>query len=150
MKRIILSLMFLYFLTPSFAAEPTFPTLGKQSIPYEKLISEKNTILLIWATWCPSCRREIERLSRERIIFEGIDIWYVNTGEKPSAVMRYADAKKLSDSIRDRVVLDKESYVAQRFSVTGIPTYIFFKDDKPVFKSYFLNDKVLKKVFGKE
>jgi len=150
MKRIILALMFFCFLTPSFAAEPIFPTLDKQSISYEKLISQKNTILFIWATWCPSCRRELEKLSRERIFAEGIDVWYIDTGEKTSAVTRYANAKKLSDNIRDRIILDKEGYIAQRFLVTAIPTYIFFKDGEPVFKSYFYNHEVLEKVFGKE
>jgi len=148
MKRIILALILFCFLTPSFAAEPIFPTLDEENISYEKLISQKNTILFIWATWCPSCRRELEKLSRKRIFFEGIDVWYVDTGEKASAVTRYAKAKKLSDSIRDRIILDKEGYIAQRFSVTAIPTYIFFKNGEPVFKSYFLNDEILEKVFG--
>ena len=150
MKRIILVLMFFCCLTPSFAAERMFPTLDKESVSYEKLISQKNTILFIWATWCPTCRRELEKLSRERIFFEGIDVWYINTGEAAPTIERYATAKKLSDGIRDRIILDTEGYIAQRFSVTAIPTYIFFKDGEPIFKSYFLNDEVLEKVFGKE
>jgi len=150
MKRIILVFLFFCFLTPSFAAERIFPTLDRESMSYEKLISQKNTILFIWATWCPSCRRELEKLSRERIFFEGIDVWYVDTGEKASVVTRYANAKKLSDSIRKRIILDKESYIAQKFSVTAVPTYIFFKDGQLVLKSYFLNDAVIEKVFGKE
>ena len=150
MKRIILILLFFCFLSPSFAVERVFRTLDTESIPYEKLVSQKNTILFIWATWCPGCRRELQRLSRERIFFEGIDVWYVDTGEKASAVTRYANAKKLSNSIRDRIIIDKEGYIAQRFSVTAIPTYIFFKDGQPVFKAYFLNDEIIEKVFGKE
>jgi len=150
MKRIILTLMFFCFLAPSFAVERTFATLDEKKISYEKLISQKNTILFIWATWCPSCRRELEKLSKERIFFEGIDVWYVDVGEKVSAVKRYANAKKLNDSIKNRIILDKNGYIAQKFSVTAIPTYIFFKDGQQVSKSYFLNDQVLEKVFGKE
>lgn len=149
MKRIILALMFFCFLTPSFAAERIFPTLDSESISYEKLTSQKNTILFIWATWCPGCRRELERLSKERIFLEGIDVWYIDTGEKTSTVIRYANTKKLSDSIRDRIILDKEGYIARRLSVNAIPTYIFFKDGQPVFKSYSFNGEVLEKVFGK-
>ena len=150
MKRIILTLMFFCFLAPSFAVERTFATLDEENISYEKLISQKNTILFIWATWCPSCRRELEKLSKERIFFEGIDVWYVDVGEKASAVKHYANAKKLSDSIKNRIILDKNGYIAQKFSVTAIPTYIFFKDGQLVSKSYFLNDEVLEKAFGKE
>ncbi len=150
MKRIVLILMFLCFLTPSFAAEIIFDALDKEGISYEKLISQENTILFIWATWCPSCRRELEKLSKERIFFEGINVWYVDIGEKASTVRSYATAKKLNDSIRDKIILDKKGYIAQKFSVTAIPTYIFFKDGQLVSKSYFLNDAVLEKVFGKE
>jgi len=150
MKRIVLALMLFCFLSPSFAAEQTFPTLEKESISYKKLISQKNTILFIWATWCPSCRRELEKLSRERIFFKDVNVWYVDTEEKASTVTHYANEKKLSDSIRDKIILDKEAYIAQKFSVTAIPTYIFFKDGESVFKSYFLNDELLEKVFGKE
>jgi len=150
MKRIILSLLLLCFFAPSFAAQRTFPTLDGKSISYEKLISQKNTILFTWATWCPSCRRELERLSRERVFFEGIDVWYVDTGEKASVVEKYVTAKNLGDGIWDRIVLDKEGYIAQKFSVISIPTYLFFKNGKQVFKSYYFDDKVLEKVFGEE
>ncbi len=150
MKRIILSLLLFCFFTPSFAAERRFPTLDGKSISYDKLISEENTILFTWATWCPSCRRELERLSRERVFFEGINVWYVDIGEETSVVERYVTAKSLNDNIRSRIVLDREGYVAQKFSVTGIPTYLFFKDGKRVFKSYYFDDEVLEKVFGKE
>jgi len=150
MKRIILVLVFFCFLVPSFAAERIFPRLNKEDISYEKLISQKDVILFIWATWCPTCRRELEKLSRERIFFEDTDVWYVNVGEKTSTVERYVRSKKLNDSIKNRIVLDEEGYIAQRFSVSAIPTYVFFKSGQPVFKSYFLNEDVLEKVFGKK
>ena len=149
MKKIVLILMFLCFLTPSFAAEIIFDTLDKEGISYEKLISQENTILFIWATWCPSCRRELEKLSKERIFFEGITVWYVDTGEKASTVRSYATAKKLNDSIRDKIILDKKGYIAQKFSVTAIPTYLFFKNGEFVQQAYYLDQGMLEKVFGK-
>ena len=150
MKRIILILMFLCFLAPSFAAEIIFDTLGEERIAYEKLISSKNTILFIWATWCPSCRRELEKISEARIFYEAIDFWYVDTGERASTVKSYVKEKKLTDNIRDRIILDKKGYIAQKFSVIGIPTYLFFKNGKQVLSSYYFDDQLLEKVFGKE
>ena len=150
MKRIILVLVFFCFLVPSFAAERIFPRLDKEGISYEKLISQKDVILFIWATWCPTCRRKLQKLSKDRIFFEDVDVWYINTGEEKSTVERYATKTELNSSIRDRVILDKAGYIAQRFSVTAIPTYIFFKNSEPILKSYFINDELLKKVFGEE
>lgn len=150
MKKLIIILIALCLLSPCFAAERTFYTLNNEAISSEKLISYPNTILFVWATWCPSCRRELEKLSRECMSCKGINVWYVDTGEKASIVMRYANVKELSDSIRDRIILDKEGYIVQRFSVIAIPTYIFFKDGELVFKSYFCNDEIIEKVFGKE
>lgn len=150
MRRIVLILVFFCFLVPGFSAEEKFPTLDHKGIYYTKLISSKNSVLFIWATWCPSCRRELEELSRERVFFENVDFWYVNTGEDAATVKSYVEAKRLSDSIRDRIVLDQQGYIAGKFSVISIPTYIFFKDREPVFRSYFLNQEVIEKVFGKE
>jgi len=150
MKRIILTLVFVCFLGFGFAAEQIFPTLNNKNISYEKLFSKKNTILFTWATWCPTCRRELQKLSRDCIFFEDVDVWYINTGEEKVMVERYAMRTELNSSIRDRVILDKAGYIAQRFSVTAIPTYIFFKNSEPILKSYFINDELLEKVFGGE
>jgi len=147
MKKIVLILMFFCFLTPSFAAQRTFSTLDNENIDYQELISKENTVLFIWATWCPSCRRELEKLSRDRVFFEDINVWYVNTGEKKSAVEKYVATKDLNSIIKDRIILDREGYIAGKFSVNAIPTYIFFQNGEPVSKSYYLDDEILEKVF---
>lgn len=150
MKKFIILLITLCLFSPCFAAEKIFYTLGDEAISFEKLISYPNTILFVWATWCPSCRRELKSFSRERIFFENVAVWYVNTGEKESAVKRYADAKKFTSTMRNRIILDKDNYVAEKFSVSAIPTFIFLKDGQPIFKSYFLDEELLKKIFGEE
>jgi len=150
MKKFVLVLMFFCFLAPSFAAQITFSTLDNEKATYQELISKENTVLFIWATWCPSCRRELEKLSRDRIFFEDINVWYVNTGEKKSVVERYVTTKDLNNIIRDRIILDQEGYIAGKFSVNTIPTYIFFKNGEPVSKSYYLDDEILEKVFKEE
>ena len=147
MKKIVLILMFFCFLTPSFAAQRTFSTLDNENIDYQELISKENTVLFIWATWCPSCRRELGRLSEKRIFFKDISVWYINTGENKSSVKAYTNAKDLNSTIKNKIILDQEGYIAQKFSVTGIPTYIFFKNGEPAFKSYYLDNELLEKVF---
>jgi len=150
MKKLITILIALCLLSPCFAAERTFYTLNNEAVSSEKLISYPNTILFVWATWCPSCYRELKLLSQKRIFFEDVVIWYINTGEEKSAVTRYADAKKLTSTVRDKIILDKYGYIAGKFSVFAIPTFIFFKDGQPIYKSYFLDKELLEKVFGAE
>lgn len=150
MKKLIIILITLCLLSPCFAAEKTFYTLGDESISFEKLISHPNTILFVWATWCPSCRRELKSLSQKRIFFENVNVWYVSTGEKESVVRRYADAKKMASTVRNRIILDTDGYIAEKLLVSAIPTFIFFKDGQPIYKSYFLDNELLEKVFGEE
>jgi len=147
MKKIILILLFFCFIAPSFAAQRNFSILNDESITYDKMISQENTVLLLWATWCPSCRRELGRLSEKRIFFKDISVWYINTGENKSSVKAYTNAKDLNSTIKNKIILDQEGYIAQKFSVTGIPTYIFFKNGEPAFKTYYLDNELLEKVF---
>lgn len=148
MKRTILLLLLFCFFIPAFAGEKIFYTLDNKRLSHAKLISGSNTILFIWTTWCPGCRRELEKLSQKYISFDDIEVWYIATGENKSTVARFVDSKKLITRVRERIVLDKDNFIAQEFSVSGIPTFIFFKNSKPVYKSYFLNDEVLKRIFG--
>jgi len=98
MKKIILILLFFCFIAPSFAAQRNFSILNDESITYDKMISQENTVLLLWATWCPSCRRELGRLSEKRIFFKDISVWYINTGENKSSVKAYTNAKDLNST----------------------------------------------------
>lgn len=151
MKRLILSLLIFFFIAiPGHTAERVFPLLNGKSISYKALLSPKNAVLFIWATWCPSCRRELGKLAQKSIFFETIDIWYVNTGESISAVEAYAKDRSLSDRLKSKIVMDREGYIAGRFSITTIPTYVFVKDGQIILKSHFLDDNLLERVFGKK
>ncbi len=150
MKKIILLLSLFCLSFSCLAAEKKFSTLEGETISYEKIIAQPKSILFIWATWCPSCRRELTKLFQKRIFFEGVDVWYVNTGESKSIVDEFVKVKKITDSVKKKIICDKKSRIANKFSVAAIPTYLFFKDSELVFKSYFLNDNVLKKAFGSQ
>ncbi len=150
MKKIILLLLLLCFCAPAFADGEVFYTLDDKPIPYAEMTSYPKTILFVWTTWCPSCRRQLERLSLEQVFFDDINIWYISAGENKSTVTRFVNSRKLNNRIKERIVLDKNILIAQKFSISGIPTFIFLKDSKPVYKSYFLNSAILEKVFSEE
>ena len=150
MKKIILFLLLLCFCTPAFAEGKVFYTLDDKSLSYAEMISHPNTILFVWATWCPSCRRQIKQLSQKQILFDNINIWHVSAGENSSTVTRFADSQKLDNCIREKIILDKDNFIARKFSISGIPTFVLLKNSEPVYKTYFLSNKILEKVFGEE
>ena len=95
------------------------------------------------------CRDELERLARETIFSNDVAIYFVNSGERLAVVKRFADYKKFNSHFRKKIVLDPQYFIAETFSVNVVPTYIFFKDKKPVFRSFYLDQELIHSVFEK-
>ena len=131
----------------AFPRDISFFTLDDNIVSYKNLFSSPNTILFVWATWCPYCREELERLAQKCISFNNVDIWYVNTGERKSIVQRYADIMKLRSCVKSKVILDENAFISQEFFIIALPTFIFLKNGKPVYRSYYLDEKLLEYVF---
>ncbi len=136
-----------FVFTPGFAKEPTFATLEGETIKYADLLAAPETILLVWTTECSICRDELERLARDGSFLDNTAIYFVDTGEHPGVVKRFADSRKFNTPFRKKIVLDRQYFVADKFSVNAVPTYIFFKDKKPVYRSFYLDKKLLDSVF---
>tara|TARA_B100000315_G_C14424969_1_gene517372 strand:- start:425 stop:910 length:486 start_codon:yes stop_codon:yes gene_type:complete len=130
------------------AGTQSFTTLSGESVSYSELTSSPKTILFVWATWCPYCRTEIDELVKARPNLDGIKIYFVNTGEPKSKVKKFINSKKNYSGIDSQVILDEDSYIAQKFSVAGIPTYLFLKDSDLAKRSFFYNDDIVKQAFG--
>ncbi|MDD3297173.1 MAG: TlpA disulfide reductase family protein [Candidatus Omnitrophica bacterium] len=150
MKKILTSCLFLFFVLTSYAGERRFTTLDGKSLSYEKIVSAPRTILFIWTTWCPYCRQEIERLSQGRLSLEGFEIYYINVGEKKAKVEKFSEMRKINGYIKSKIVVDEEGFFADKFSVVGIPTYIFLEDGKNPSKTYFLDEDLLKAISNKQ
>lgn len=133
----------------AFAKEPTFTTLEGEAIKYQDLIAAPKAVLMVWTTECYVCRDAIERLAAESIFLDDVAIYFIDTGEHPMKVKRFADSLKLNTSFRKKIILDKEYFVADTFSVNAVPTYIFFRDKKPVYRSFYLDSALIQSVFGK-
>jgi len=156
-KFLILLVVLFCFLPGAFCVSPVLPddkkvfsTLEGDGLSYTDLTSFPKTILFLWTTWCPSCVKEFQRLSRKCSNFDRVEILYANIGQRKSVVRRFVKAKGLKECIREKIVLDADSYLAREFSVYAIPAFIFLKDGKFVYRSNFLNKKLVERVFGAE
>ncbi len=97
---------------------------------------EQPVVLFFWATWCPSCQKELSVLNNmyAGLVKEGIEVFAINVGEFPDTVENFIE----SYSLAYRVLLDKDTFVARAFQ-TGVPSYVLIdKKGQVVFRDdYF-------------
>jgi len=79
-------------------------------------------ILVFWATWCPPCKVELQRL--HKAITNGElakdKVLVVNIAEKKSDVLKYYQKNKFSF----RTAMDYNSVISRQLNVSGTPTIV--------------------------
>jgi len=149
MKKIIALLILCFLFSFIEAKAQDFLSLTGERITYQALIEKPKVVLFAWAVWCPYCRRELERLSQECKNFGGVEMFFINLGDKKPAIDKYTESKKFESCIMERIILDQGFFIARKFNIVGIPTYIFLKNGEPVKTSHFFNQGMLSSAFGK-
>ena len=95
--------------------------------------TELPTVVNLWATWCPPCRKELpdfERVSKERageVQFVG-----VNVGEDADAAQNFID----DVGVTFPQYVDGDSLVPETLDVKGMPSTIFFNADGSINEVY--------------
>lgn len=84
------------------------------------------TVVNLWATWCPPCRRELPVFVRAERDWPGVRFVYADQGESPDAVRAFLPRAGLA---ADRVLLDADSSLMQRYHSQALPTTLFFDAD---------------------
>ena len=154
MKRILIVLVVSSILFPCcvFSARPdklSVYSLDGEKVPFEKLVgSSERTAFLIWTTWCGYCREELDRFFQKCPFIDNMDIYLLDMGENAAAVNNYLAQKKTTDCMRSKVYLDKNLSVSNEFNIPGVPTYLFFKNGEFVDYSHYINDEVIKYIYG--
>ena len=86
----------------------------------------KPTVVNLWATWCPPCRREMpvfERAQRER---SDVQFVFLNQGETAAIVDRWLTGQRLSLA---HVLIDERATASAAYGQRGYPTTLFFGAD---------------------
>jgi len=114
------------------APDFTLQTVGGESVRFSQYVSNRNSIVIFWATWCPACRASLEKLKKNIHEFEkrNIKIVLVNLREEKSKVQAFAE----ENSIYLDIFLDTDAKVGESYGVKGIPQ-IYFIDKKGRIKS---------------
>ncbi|MDD5449321.1 MAG: TlpA disulfide reductase family protein [Candidatus Omnitrophica bacterium] len=89
--------------------------------------SNKATLLVFWATWCPYCREEVPELIKLKPSYEakGYKIVAIDIGESQKKV----DSFVKQNGINYTVLLDTENRIANQYGVMGIPANILLAQD---------------------
>ena len=113
----------------------TLPNLDGQLTELAKVAQEKPTLIVFWATWCPTCNEEIPILNKWVDLYPQVQILAVDVQESAERVRAFAKKKK----IRYTVLLDEEGEVSERYGLVGIPASVLLaKGGKIIYYGFSL------------
>jgi thiol-disulfide isomerase/thioredoxin len=83
----------------------------------------KPTVVNLWASWCPPCRREMPAMQHSQAANPDVNFVFVNQGEEPQVVAEYLKRQGL---ILGNVLLDPQGSVGVALGQGALPTTLFF------------------------
>ena len=83
----------------------------------------KPTVLNLWATWCPPCRREMPLLQQAQVEHAELHFVFVNLGETRADVVRYLQGQHM---LLRNVLLDAGLATGAAFDQRALPTTLLF------------------------
>ena len=115
------------------------PNLSGQKVELAKVINEKPTLLVFWATWCPTCVEEIPTLNEWAQKYPQLQILGINVQEAKDHVQPFA-AKQ---GMRYSILLDQEGDVSQQYGLVGIPaTVLLAKGGRIIYYGFVLPQNI--------
>lgn len=96
------------------------PNLNSEKVELAGLTSQKPTLLIFWATWCPTCNEEIPTLKEWHQKYPQLQLLAINVQEPAGRVRAFAEKR----GIRYPILLDSEAEVAHQYGLVGIPASV--------------------------
>lgn len=84
------------------------------------------TVINVWATWCPPCRREMPLLAKAAKAHPEVRFVFANQAEDPEAIRAYLARQRLE---LPNVALDSGQAIPRHYGTLGIPITLFVRAD---------------------
>lgn len=151
MKKILLLLMIFAALAAPFAhASEYYYDLNDKKFTYDQLVAKPKTILLIWTTWCPICRKTIKRFTGTKNLRDDINIVFLDSGERRPEVLASIKQLQVPEAMYSLFYRDPFQEIMNHFYVAAVPTVIFFQDGKIVKTAHTLTSGIIEQVYPPE
>jgi thiol-disulfide isomerase/thioredoxin len=98
-------------------------TLAGKPTNLAALSAGKPTVVNLWATWCPPCRRELPALAIAQQQETDMNFVFVDQGEDALTVERYLGTVRLALA---NVMLDPGSNLGREIGSTALPVTLFY------------------------
>lgn len=109
--------------TPASGGSQEFPPMGVKEL--DAFLADSNgkpTIILVWTTWCPSCKQELPEMEQlNKSHGDKVNIISVSLDEKVEALETY-----FSDTKLDLPVYHGDRAFGEKFGIESIPTMLIF------------------------
>ncbi|HWQ87165.1 TlpA disulfide reductase family protein [Brevundimonas sp.] len=89
-------------------------------------VDGRPTVINLWATWCPPCRREMPALARAQDAHPEVRFLFVNQGEGQAKVAGWLEEAGLEI---DNVLLDRAMAAPRHYGAAGLPVTLFLRPD---------------------
>lgn len=104
-----------------------FPKVSLTSLQQQKVelvqFMGKPTVINLWASWCPPCRREMPILEQAQKTYPNVQFVFINQSEDAATVHSYLQQHSLN---LHWVLLDPYGSTAQKTAMYGLPSTLFF------------------------
>lgn len=89
-------------------------------------VRDKPTVINIWATWCPPCRREMPALAQVEKANPDVRFLFINQGEGGKKIRDYLEMEGIA---LKHILLDPDMDVPKYYRTVGLPVTLFLNAD---------------------
>ena len=89
-------------------------------------VRDRPTVINIWATWCPPCRREMPALAQAEKANPDVRFLFINQGEGTEKIRDYLEIEGIE---LKHILLDPGMDVPKYYRTVGLPVTLFLNAD---------------------